>query len=321
LQQIQRPEFLGLTRPTIHTFTFSPSTASALFGFQAKMAAGFAIVKSSGGKMKLRWILLVGFALTAWNANAQTAATPQTPAAKTGAAATPAPKKAVTTTPAAKAPTKAPAKAPGAAATLTTDKQKLSYAVGIAFARSLKAQGIEVDSTVVDKGLADGFSGGPALMTDDQLKATMQSLQADVQKKEAAAMAEASAKFKVAGDAFRADNGKKPGVVTLPSGLQYKIVTPGDGKKPGADSTILCNYRGTFIDGMEFDSSHDKPVPFTLKGIIPGMSEALQLMSTGAKWQLVIPPNLAYGDRGAGGVIGPNTTLVFDVEVVSIQDK
>ncbi len=273
--------------------------------------------------MKLRWIACLGFALGGLNVNAQTPATPQTPANAPAAAGTTAPKKAGATTaasPAAKAPSKAPAKAP-AATTLTTDKDKLSYAIGLAFAKSLKVQGIDVDSTVVDKGLADGLSGGKTLMTDDQLKATMLALQQDVQKKQAATMAVASAQLKQAGDAFRAANAKMPGVVTLPSGLQYKILTPGNGKMPTAESTIMCNYRGTFIDGMEFDSSHDKPVPFTLNGIIPGMSEALKLMSTGAKWQLVIPPNLAYGDRGAGGVIGPNTTLVFDVEVVSIQDK
>lgn len=271
--------------------------------------------------MKLRWTVCLGLALVAWNANAQTAVAPQTQNSQTGATAPTLPRKPATSAPAAgKAPAKAPAAAAPATA-LTTDKDKLSYAVGIAFAKSLKAQGIDVDSAIVDKGLADGLSGAPGLMTDDQLKATMQALQQDVQKKQAVAMAAAAEKQKAAGDAFRAANAKQAGVVTLPSGLQYKILAPGNGQRPTENSTVLCNYRGTFIDGMEFDSSHGKPVPFTLKGIIPGMSEALLLMSPGAKWQLVIPPNLAYGDRGAGGVIAPDTTLIFEVEVVSVDDK
>lgn len=270
--------------------------------------------------MKLRWMICLGFALVAWNANAQPAATPQAQSGQTGAAATTAPKKATTTKPAAPA---VPAnKAPAASGTtLATDKDKLSYAVGIAFAKSLKAQGIDVDSALVDKGLSDGLSGGPGLMTDDQLKATMQALQQDVQKKQAVAMAAVAEKQKAAGDAFRAENAKQAGVVSLPSGLQYKILAPGNGQRPTENSTVLCNYRGTFIDGMEFDSSHGKPVPFTVKGIIPGMAEALLLMSPGAKWQLVIPPNLAYGDHGAGGVIAPNATLIFEVEVVSVDGK
>jgi FKBP-type peptidyl-prolyl cis-trans isomerase len=285
---------------------------------------GIANADYRGGVMGFRWIACVGIALMALNVNAQTAPAPQAQNSKPAAAATPTPssQKPGATAPVSPTPStqKSPASAPAASA-FVTDKDKLSYAVGMAFARSLKAEGIDVDPTLVDKGVADVLSGGKTLLTDDELRATMLALQQEVQKKQAAAAALAGAQAKQAGDAFRASNAAKPGVVTLPSGLQYKILKPGDGKVPTENSTVLCNYIGKFIDGKEFDSSHDKPVPFTLNGIIPGMSEALRLMSAGAEWELVIPPNLAYGDRGAGNVIAPNSTLVFEVEVVSIQDK
>jgi FKBP-type peptidyl-prolyl cis-trans isomerase len=125
------------------------------------------------------------------------------------------------------------------------------------------------------------------------------------------------------GEAFLAANKSKPGVVTLPSGLQYKILTAGTGPKPTATDSVNCNYRGTLIDGKEFDSSYKrgKPVTFPVTGVIKGWTEALQLMPVGSKWQLFIPSDLAYGDRGAGADIGPGATLVFEVELISIEDK
>ncbi len=131
-----------------------------------------------------------------------------------------------------------------------------------------------------------------------------------------------SGKNKEAGDAFFAENLKKEGVVTLPSGLQYKILRQGDGKKPTLEDVVVCNYRGTLLDGTEFDSSYKRNEPATMpvKGLIKGWSEALQLMSVGSKWQLFIPPQLAYGERVVGG-IAPNAMLVFEVELISIQDK
>jgi FKBP-type peptidyl-prolyl cis-trans isomerase FklB len=135
------------------------------------------------------------------------------------------------------------------------------------------------------------------------------------------AMEAAADDNKKKGDAFLAENGKKDGVVTLPSGLQYKVITAGQGKKPVETDTVMCNYKGTFLDGTEFDSSTQagKPVPFEIKGVIPGFKEALQLMPVGSKWQIFVPANLAYGERGAGNVIGPNATLIFEIELVDIQ--
>jgi FKBP-type peptidyl-prolyl cis-trans isomerase FklB len=132
-----------------------------------------------------------------------------------------------------------------------------------------------------------------------------------------------SEKQKQRGEAFLAENKKKEGVKTLPSGLQYKVVKAGSGKKPKLDDTVTVHYRGTLIDGTEFDSSlrRGKPATFPVSGVIPGWTEALPLMEEGAKWQLFIPPKLAYGERGAGSLIAPNATLIFEVELISIQEN
>ena len=160
-------------------------------------------------------------------------------------------------------------------------------------------------------------------MTDAEAQAALAELQAEVRKKQdAEAQAAAEANMKE-GEAFLADNKTKEGVVTLPSGLQYKILTPGTGPKPTASDTVVCNYRGTFINGTEFDSSYKRgqPASFPVGQVIKGWTEALQLMPVGSKWQLFIPPDLAYGQRGAGGAIGPNATLIFEVELLSIKEK
>jgi UDP-GlcNAc:undecaprenyl-phosphate/decaprenyl-phosphate GlcNAc-1-phosphate transferase len=207
--------------------------------------------------------------------------------------------------------------------TLKTDKDKVSYAVGLEFARSIQGQGIEVDPKLVVVGLNDALSGGKPLMTEEDLRATMIAIQDGVKQKQMQAMTKAAEENKKAGEAFLAENAKKEGVVALPSGLQYKILKAGEGKKPTDTDTIACNYRGTFIDGTEFDSSlgTGKPAIFGVKGVIAGFGEALKLMPVGSKWQLFVPSKLAYGERGANNVIGPNSTLVFEVELVSIQDK
>jgi FKBP-type peptidyl-prolyl cis-trans isomerase FklB len=159
-------------------------------------------------------------------------------------------------------------------------------------------------------------------MSDDELNNTMAALQQEMTQKQMQERAKQADDNKKAGDAFLADNGKKDGVVTLPSGLQYKVVKPADGKKPTDADTVTCNYRGTLIDGTEFDKSQaGQPATFQVGAVIPGFKEALKLMPVGSTWQFFIPPNLAYGDRGAGNVIGPNTTLVFEVELISIKDK
>jgi FKBP-type peptidyl-prolyl cis-trans isomerase len=250
----------------------------------------------------------------------------QTPAS-TPAATTPAAPAA--TTPKAGTVTKAPAKKAGtaAAAPLTTRKQKFSYALGMnigsGLGNNLKKQSVEVDWNLVAQGLKDAANGSKTRLTDDQAKAVLTEVQNEVHKQQQEKTQEASAKNKTEGETFLAANKSKEGVVTLPSGLQYKILTAGTGPKPAATDTVVCNYRGTLIDGKEFDSSYKRgqPATFGVGQVIKGWTEALQLMPVGSKWQLFIPSNLAYGERGAGAEIGPDSTLIFEVELLSIQDK
>jgi FKBP-type peptidyl-prolyl cis-trans isomerase FklB len=228
------------------------------------------------------------------------------------------------TAPPAKAPGKAPAgssQAPAPASTLATQKEKVSYAIGMEMGKGVKTGGIDVDPKLVTQGLNDALSGTKPLMSDDELKTVITSLQQEMRQKQQQAQEQTGSENKSKGEAFLAENSKKAGVVSLPDGLQYKILTTGAGKKPAETDTVLCNYKGTFIDGTEFDSSTraGKPVPFEVKNVIPGFKEVLQLMPVGSKWQVYIPSSLAYGERGAGNVIGPNSTLVFDIELVDIQ--
>jgi FKBP-type peptidyl-prolyl cis-trans isomerase len=209
--------------------------------------------------------------------------------------------------------------APGA---LKTQKEKLSYAIGMEMGKGVKAQELDVDPELISRGLKDALSGGKPLMGDDELQAVIGALREEMKQKQMQAEEAAAEDNRKQGEAFLAENGKKAGVVTTASGLQYKVITAGTGKKPAETDTVLCNYKGTFLDGTEFDSSAEagKPVPFDIKTVIPGFKEALQLMPVGSKWQIVVPASLAYGPRGAGNVIGPNTTLIFEVELVGIQD-
>jgi UDP-GlcNAc:undecaprenyl-phosphate/decaprenyl-phosphate GlcNAc-1-phosphate transferase len=203
-----------------------------------------------------------------------------------------------------------------------TQKDKVSYGIGVQVAKTLKGQGIDVNPDLLVKGLRDALSGQKLLMSDEDLNTTMAALQQEMTQKQMQAKAKEADDNKKAGDAFLTDNGKKDGVVTLPSGLQYKIVKPTEGKKPSDADTVSCNYRGTLIDGTEFDKSEaGQPATFQVGAVIPGFKEALKLMQVGSTWQFFIPPNLAYGERGAGNVIGPNTTLIFEVELLSIKDK
>jgi len=207
------------------------------------------------------------------------------------------------------------------ASPLSSSKDKVSYAIGVEVAKSLKAQGVDVDSNILVMGLKDALGTGKLLMTDEELKATMTTFQEDLKQKQEQAAAAAAINNKKAGDTFLADNAKKDGVTALPSGLQYKIEKPAEGKKPTDDDTVVCNYRGTLIDGTEFDSSKaGMPATFEVKGLIPGVREALKLMPVGSKWQFFIPSDMAYGERGAGP-IGPNSALIFEIELVSIQAK
>ncbi|MGB8473111.1 MAG: FKBP-type peptidyl-prolyl cis-trans isomerase [Candidatus Acidiferrum sp.] len=207
---------------------------------------------------------------------------------------------------------------------LATQKGKASYAIGLNLGRSMRKDSVDVDPAILLRGMTDGLNGGESLMTDDEVRAAMVALQADLREKHDAKMAVEAEANKKAGDAFLAENKTKAGVVTLPSGLQYKILVAGTGQKPTAADTVVCNYKGMLLDNTEFDSSYKrgKPATIPVTGIIKGWTEALQLMPVGSKWQLFVPPDLAYGPRGgAGGAIGPNATLVFEVELMSIEPK
>jgi FKBP-type peptidyl-prolyl cis-trans isomerase FklB len=200
-----------------------------------------------------------------------------------------------------------------------TQKQKVSYSIGVDMARNIRRHGVEVDMDLVTKGLRDVLSGGKLLMTDDELRKTLNTFQAEIKLKQIQARRMAAEDNRKKGEAFLSENKKKEGVVTLPSGLQYKILKEGNGKKPTEADTVECNYRGALIDGTELDSSKaGKPNTLKVTGVIPGWKEALQLMPVGSKWQLFIPPHLAYGERGAAQ-IGPNATLIFEVELLAIH--
>jgi FKBP-type peptidyl-prolyl cis-trans isomerase FklB len=205
---------------------------------------------------------------------------------------------------------------------LKTDKEKQSYAIGMNIGKSIHRDGVDVDPNILLRGMKDALAGGKTVLTDDEAKAVMTNLQAEMRKQQAEKAQVAAETNKKAGDAFLAENKTKDGVVTLPSGLQYKILTEGTGPKPAATDTIVCNYKGTLLDNTEFDSSYSRKQPLTIPvgGVIKGWTEALQLMPVGSKWQLFIPSDLAYGPQ-AKGPIGPNSTLIFEVELLSIQPK
>ena len=206
---------------------------------------------------------------------------------------------------------------------LKDQKEKLSYALGMDLGNQFKKQAVEVDADIFVKGLKDSLSGSKTLLTEQEARAAITALQNEIRTKQMAIAKELGEKNKKEGDAFLAENKTREGVVTLDSGLQYKVLQAGEGKKPTVDDTVVCNYRGTLINGTEFDSSYkrNQPATFPVKGVIKGWTEALQLMPAGSRWQLFIPPNLAYGERGTGNLIGPNATLVFEVELISIQAK
>lgn len=206
---------------------------------------------------------------------------------------------------------------------LSTQKDKLSYALGMNFGKTLLKQGVEIDPAILARALKDTLAGSKLLMTEEEAKAAIVQLQADLHKAQEEKAQQAGDANRKEGEAFLAANKSKEGVVTLPSGLQYKILTKGDGPIPTASDSVVCNYRGTLINGTEFDSSYKRgePTTFPVAGVIRGWTEALELMPVGSKWQLFIPPDLAYGERGTGADIGPNSTLIFEIELISIQPR
>jgi FKBP-type peptidyl-prolyl cis-trans isomerase FklB len=203
---------------------------------------------------------------------------------------------------------------------LKTDKDKFSYALGMNFGENFRKQRLELDPAVFAKAFAESFNGDKTAMTDQEMQTLLMATEQELRKKQAAQQAEMGEAAQKEGEAFLAANKTKEGVVTLPSGLQYKILKAGTGEKPTLDDTVVCSYKGTLINGTEFDASekHGGPLTFPVKGVIAGWTEALQLMPVGSKWQLFVPSNLAYGAQGPGD-IGPNATLIFEVELMSIQ--
>lgn len=205
---------------------------------------------------------------------------------------------------------------------LKDSKDKVSYAIGLDVGNAMKRQAIDINADIFTRGLKDALSDGKKLMTDEEIRETMTAFSHEMAEKQKEKMQKLGEKNKKEGEAFLAENKKKEGVKTLPSGLQYKVIEEGKGKTPKAGDTVTVNYRGTLIDGTEFDSSfkRNQAATFPVNGVIKGWTEALQLMKEGAKWQVFIPSDLAYGDKGAGTMIGPNAVLVFDVELISVKE-
>jgi FKBP-type peptidyl-prolyl cis-trans isomerase FklB len=275
-------------------------------------------------------VMVAGMVLASHARAQQTpaASAPEAPAASSGTQQTPAAKSPATPvkktgqTPAARTGGTPAAKSP-AVLTLKTLKDKKSYAFGMNIGRGLRQNSVDVDPAILMRGMKDVLAGGKTLLTDEEAQAVLTAIQNDLRKKQQDMRQQAGDTNKKEGEAFLTGNKTKDGVVTLPSGLQYKVVKAGDGAKPAATDSVVCNYRGTLINGTEFDSSYKRgqPATFPVGQVIKGWTEALQLMPVGSKWELYVPSDLAYGDRGAGANIGPNATLIFEVELLSIQGK
>ena len=200
-------------------------------------------------------------------------------------------------------------------------KDKVSYSIGLDIGMTFQKQKMEINSDVLAAGVKDGLSGAKPLMSPEEVRQVMTQFAKDMRDKTAAANKEAAEKNTKEGEKFLAENKAKPGVKTTASGLQYKVEKEGNGTPPKETDTVEVNYRGTLIDGTEFDSSYKRgePATFPVNRVIKGWTEALQLMKPGAKYQLFIPSTLAYGPGGTGGDIGPNSTLIFEVELLSVK--
>ena len=203
---------------------------------------------------------------------------------------------------------------------LTDDKSRLSYAIGMMTGHQWKLQGLDFDPDLYARGIKDAMAGGTMLLTPEQAQQIIVPFQKDFAAKQQQRQIELTAKNKTDGEAFLETNKNQPGVITLPDGLQYKVITDGDGETPAANDIVTVNYRGTFIDGTEFDSSYKRgqPAQFQTGGVIPGWTEALLKMKAGSKWRLFVPSGLAYGPSGRPG-IPPNSTLIFEVELLAVQ--
>ena len=200
-------------------------------------------------------------------------------------------------------------------------KDKTSYVLGMQVGKQFKQMGIEINPDMYMNGLKDSLSGGKTLLTDEQLRQAMTEWQKDLMNKRQEQRKVEAEKAKKESEAFLAENKKKPGVIVTPSGLQYKVLTTGSGPKPTTNDTVIVHYRGTLIDGKEFDSSYKRgePSTFPVTSVIKGWTEALLMMNTGSKWQLFVPPDLAYGEFPRNPAIPPNAALLFDIELIAIK--
>ena len=203
---------------------------------------------------------------------------------------------------------------------LSDEKSRVSYAIGMMLGHNWQQQDLEVDPDIAAQAMKDVQSGGKTLMTQEEMQSTLTTFQKEFAAKQQKKRAEEAVKNKADGEAFLAANKNKPGVVTTPSGLQYLVLKEGTGPKPALTDMVRVHYHGTLIDGRVFDSSvqRGQPIELAVNGVIPGWTEALQMMPVGSKWRLFIPSNLAYGDQQAGPMIAPGSTLIFEVELLDI---
>ncbi len=204
---------------------------------------------------------------------------------------------------------------------LSTEEDKVSYSIGVDLGKHVMRQGVTLNAGFLAKGIEDGMKGGNTLLSEEQMKDVLNDFQKKIMAKRVADMDKQGEVNKAAGDAFLKENKTKPSVVTLPSGLQYKILVAGKGAKPGKEDTVTVEYTGKLINGTVFDSTEKagKPATFKVSQVIPGWTEALQLMPVGSTWELYIPAALAYGSRNVGGMIGPNETLIFNVHLIDAK--
>ncbi len=211
--------------------------------------------------------------------------------------------------------------ADASAPALETVEDKVSYSIGSDLGKNLKRQGITINPAIFAKGMEDGMRGGKLLMTEAEMKQVLSDFEKEMMNKRASEFNKKAEENKAKGEAFLKENKSKKGVVTLPSGLQYKIIKEGTGTKPGKEDTVTVEYTGRLLSGEVFDSTEKagKPVSFKLNQVIPGWTEALQLMPVGSTWELYIPAKLAYGSRNVGGSIGPNETLIFNVHLIDAK--
>lgn len=284
-----------------------------------------ATIKDMQFQLKTAVTVAAALVLVGSSVAQQTPTTTSKPATTTKSSTAAKPATTTAAKPASGTATKSHAAAASSAApvVLKTQKEKLSYAIGMNIGEGMKHDGLEIDPAILARALKDALAGNKLAMTDEEAKTVMSTFRAEMMKKQQEQAQKLSEANKAEGEKYLAANKAKPGVVTLPSGLQYKIIKEGTGPKPAATDTVVTNYRGTLINGTEFDSSYKRgePAEFPVNRVIKGWTEALQLMPVGSKWELYVPANLAYGERSPGGEIGPNSTLIFDVELMSIKPQ